>query len=417
MLIWLAVLILVSVIFFCTLGSAALQAIPLERLWKLRGGGGRNAAGVEYWITHSQQITWSFRVLSRISCVALALLLAALLGDRPLPPYVFFIALFVSGVLIAFPGSLIPAAWAQTAGEKIGLSLLPLIRIIGIFLAPITVVCHGGLNMALRLLKRPPLHFKPLPLRSELEQCMGGVERAGMLSEEEKKWVRRIFSFPEIVASEIMTPRVAMRCLSEQETGGRAIELVRAEHLSRIPIYRESPDNIVGVLLAKDLLARMGEAGAAEAKVGPLAREPFFVPEATTARALLAEMRKRQAHMAIVVDEYGVTTGIVTIENILESIVGEIKDEHDSREEKHYEKLADGVYRVDARLSVADAREELGIDVPERAEYDTLAGFICAFCGRVPAQGEVMEWGGYSFKVMEATKRGLITLEIRGVRK
>jgi CBS domain containing-hemolysin-like protein len=417
MLIWLFVVVLLSVIFFCTLGSAALQAIPLERLWKLREGGGRNAAGVEYWITHSQQITWSFRVVSRISCVALALLLASILEDRPLPPYVFFIALVLSTILIAFPGSLIPSAWAQLAGEKIGLSLLPVIRMFGVILTPISMVCQAVMNVALRLFGRPPLHFKPLPLRSELEQCMGGLDRAGMLSEEEKKMVRRIFSFHEIEAREIMTPRVAMRCLSEQETVGRAVELVKAEHLSRIPVYRESPDNIVGVLFAKDLLSRMGEAGVAEAKVGPLAREPFFVPETTGARALLAEMRKRQTHMTIVVDEYGVTTGLVTIENILETIVGEIRDEYDPRDDRHYEKTGDGVYRVDAQLSVNDAREELGIDVPERGEYDTLAGFICAFCGRVPGAGEVMEWGGYAFKILDATKRGLITLEIRGVKK
>jgi CBS domain containing-hemolysin-like protein len=417
MLTWLSAVVFLSVIFFCTLGSAALQGISIERLWKIRQGGGRAAAGVEYWITHSQQIIWSFRVISRISCVALALLVASLIQERPLPPYVFIIALVASTVLIAFPGSLIPSAWAQLAGEKIGLNLMPLIRTIGAVLSPLSTGSQAVMNLALRMLGRPPLRFSALPLRSELEQCMGGVERAGMLSEEEKKMVRRIFAFHEIEAREIMTPRVAMRCLSEQEPLARAVELVRAEHLSRIPIYRESPDNIVGVLLAKDLLGRMAEHGGAETKVGALAREPLFVPETNGARALLAEMRKRQTHMAIIVDEYGVTTGLVTMENILEAIVGEIRDEYDPHDERHYEKVGDGVYRVDAQLSVNDARVELGIDVPERQEYDTLAGFICAFCGRVPAAGELMEWGGYSFKVLDATKRSVRTLEIRGVKK
>lgn len=417
MLTWLFAALFLSLIFFCTLSSAALQAIPLERLWKIRQGGGRNAAGVEYWITHAQQITWSFRVVSRISCVALALLVASLIEERPLPPYVFIIALVLSAILIAFPGSLIPSAWAQLAGEKIGLNLMPLIRMIGAVLTPFSVGCQAVMNVVLKVLGRPPLRFSALPMRSELEQCMGGVERAGMLSEDEKKMVRRIFSFHEIEAREIMTPRVAMRCLSEQETVARAVELVRAEHLSRIPVYRESPDNIVGVLLAKDLLARLAEPGGAETKVGPLAREPLFVPETNGARALFAEMRKRQSHMAIVVDEYGITTGLVTLENILEAIIGEIKDEYDPREERHYEKIGEGVYRVDAQLSVNDARVELGIDVPDRQEYDTLAGFVCAFCGRVPAPGEVMEWGGYAFKVIDATKRSVRTLQIRGVKK
>lgn len=417
MLLWVFVLLLLAVIFFCTLGSAALQAIPLERLWKLREAGGRNAAGVEYWITHSQQITWSFRVVSRISCVAIALLLASIIEERPLPLYVFFIATVLAGILIAFPGSLIPSAWAQFAGEKIGLNLLPLIRVFGAILTPLSVACQAVLNMLLRLFGRPPLHFTPIALRSELEQCMGGLDRAGMLSDEEKKMVRHVFSFHEIEASEIMTPRVAMRCLSDAESVARAVDLFTAEHLSRIPIYRESPDNIVGILYVKDLLEHWGEPGISEQRVGPLAREPLFVPGTTRARNLLSEMRKRQVHMAIVVDEYGVAAGLVTLENILEAIVGEIKDEYDPQDEKHYERVGDGVYRVDAQLSVTDARQELGIDVPERGDYDTLAGFVCAFCGRVPGAGEVMEWGGYAFTVLEATKRSLIKLEIRGVKR
>ena len=188
MLTWLSAAAFLSVVFFCTLGSAALQGISIERLWKIRQGGGRAAAGVEYWITHSQQIIWSFRVISRISCVALALLVASLIQERSLPPYVFIIALVASTVLIAFPGSLIPSAWAQLAGEKIGLNLMPLIRTIGAVLSPLSTGSQALMNLALKMLGRPPLRFSALPLRSELEQCMGGVERAGMLSEGSRRW-------------------------------------------------------------------------------------------------------------------------------------------------------------------------------------------------------------------------------------
>jgi len=416
MLIWLLVIIFLSIIFFCTLSSVALNAIPLDRLWRLREGGGRSAAGVEYWVTHSQQITWACRVASRISCVALALVLTTLIEGKPLPLYAFIIALLVTTILVAFPGSLLPSAWAQIAGEKIGLSLLPLIRILGVILTPLAVGCYAILSVILKPFGIATLIFKPLHLRSELEQCVGGLETSAKLSDEEKKMVRRIFSFGELEASEIMTPRVSMRCISEHETVARALELIRAEHLSRIPVFRGSPDSVVGVLYAKDLLSRWGEPGLETRRVGELAREPLFVPGTSKLVAVFLEMRTRGVHMAIVVDEYGGTIGLVTMENVVEEIVGEIRDEHDSAGDTPCEKVGEGVYRVDARLSVNDARRELGLAIPERGEYDTLAGFVYTLCGGVPVTGEVINWGGHSFKVLEATKRGVARLEIRKIK-
>ena len=413
MLVWILVIIFLSLIFFCTLSSVALNAIPLERLWRLRQGGGRSAAGVEYWVTHSQQITWACRVASRISCVALALVLVTLIEGKPLPLYAFIIALLVTTFLVAFPGSLLPSAWAQLAGEKIGLSLLPLIRILGMILTPLAVGCYAILNLILKPFGITTLSFKPLHLRSEIEQYVGGLEKSATLSDEEKKMVRRIFGFGELEASEIMTPRVSMRCLSEHETVARALELIKAEHLSRIPIFRGSPDSVVGVLYAKDLLSHWGEVGLEARGVGELAREPLFVPATSKIGAILLKMRTKRVHMAIVVDEYGNAIGLVTIENVIEEIVGEIRDEHDSPGDAPCEKVGEGVYRVDARLSVNDARRELGLAIPERGEYDTLAGFLYTVCGGVPVTGEVINWGWHSFKVLEATKRGVVRLEVR----
>lgn len=413
MLIWILVVIFLSIIFFCTLSSVALNAIPIERLWRLREGGGRSARGVEYWVTHSQQITWACRVASRISCIALALVLATLIEGKPLPVYAFIIALLVTTILVAFPGSLLPSAWAQLAGEKIGLSLLPFIRVLGVILTPVGIGCYAILNAILKPFGIAALSFKPLHLRSELEQCVGGLEKSTALSDSEKKMVRRIFGFGGLEASEIMTPRVSMRCLSEDETVARAIELIKTERLSRIPVFRGSPDKVVGVLYAKDLLCRWCEKGLEARAVGGLAREPLFVPGTSKLPALFAEMCGKRIHMAIIVDEYGSTIGLATMENVIEEIMGEIRDEHDFPGNLPYKKIGDGVYEADACLSAHDARRELGVAIPERREYDTLAGFICAVYGAVPAAGEVINWEGRSFKVLEATKRGVVRVEIR----
>jgi CBS domain containing-hemolysin-like protein len=413
MLIWILVIVFLSIIFFCTLSSVALNAIPIERLWRLREGGGRSARGVDYWVTHSQQITWACRVASRISCVALALVLATLIEGEPLPLYAFIIALLVTTVLVAFPGSLLPSAWAQLAGEKIGLSLLPFIRVLGVILTPIGVGCYAILSAILKPFGIAALKFKPLSLRSEIEQCVGGLEKSTAISDAEKKMVRRIFAFGGLEATEIMTPRIFMRCLSEDEPVARAIELIKVERLSRIPIFRKSPDRVVGVLYAKDLLARWGEKGLEERAVGEFAREPLFVPGTSKLPALFSEMCRKRIHMAIIVDEYGSAIGLATLENVIEEIVGEIRDEHDFPGDMPYKKVGEGVYEVDAYLSVHDARRELGVAIPERPEYDTLAGFICAVYGAVPAAGEVITLEGDSYKVLKATKRGVTRLEIR----
>ncbi|MDD5556901.1 MAG: hemolysin family protein [bacterium] len=417
MLIWLLVLLLLSVTFFCTLGSGALQSIPLERLWRLREGGGRTAAGVEYWITHAQQITWSFRVVSRVSCVALALALMTAVSGEILPLYAFLIALIVATLLVALPGSLIPSAWAQMAGERLGLSLLPFIRVFGIVLTPLAAAGRSILNVLLKPFGVPPLTFATIHLKSEVEQCVGGIERSGRLNDEEKKMIRRIFAFGGLEASDIMTPRISFRCVDDGDTIGRAAELLRDEQYSRFPVCSGGTENVVGILHVKDLIAPLALEGGRERPVGEIMRAPIFVPEATKARDLFYEMRKRQGHMAIVVDEYGSATGLVTMEDILERIVGEIRDEYDTGEPKPYEKVAAGVYRVDARLSVSDAREELGLALPDRHEYDTLAGFVCSLLGRVPAAGESISWGGHTIRVLEATDMGVRRLEIRMARR
>ena len=413
MIIWAIIFLLLGVIFLCTLVGAALRAIPVERLRLLREGGGKSAPRIEYWVTHSQRITWSLRVAIRVSCVAIALSMAAVIAGEGFSLFSFLFILFVTAFLVAFPGSLLPLAWGQRAGERIGLRLLPVIMLFGIMLAPIAAVCEWILNAMLRLFGRQPLRFKPISLRGELEQLVGGEKGAVRLDEEEKRMIRHIFKFGDTEVSEIMTPRVVMRCLSADETVERALDMIKAEHHSRIPLYKDSPDNIMGILYAKDILSLWSEEGVAGTLLGDLAREPLFVPETKKVDSLFAELRGKKIHMAIVVDEYGCTAGLVTMEDILEEIVGEIQDEYDSDEKGKYEEVGEGVYRVDARLSVGDAREELGIDIPEEEDYDTLAGFVCSVCGKVPAAGEVIDGEGCLIKVLEASRRRVIKLEIR----
>ena len=410
---WIVAIALLAAIFFATLAGTALRSIPVERLRALKESGGETAERIGYWITHSEQIVWALRVASRVSCVALALAVTAIVAREPFPLYAFFIGLAVTGLLVAFPGSLVPMIWGKRAAERVGLRLIPALRFFGTLLAPFITACEAAVNACLRIIGRPPLRFSPISLRGELESIIGEERNAAALDEDEKRMIRHIFEFGDTEVKEIMTPRLSMRCLGEGETVRRAVGMIREEHHSRIPVYRDSPDSIVGILYAKDLLDLWAKGGGLDTPLGALAREALFVPETKKVDELFDQFRRLKTHMAIVVDEYGCTSGLVTMEDILEEIVGEIQDEYDVEERPMCEPLGGGVYRVDARLPVAEAREEFGIDIPEGEGYDTIAGFVYAACGRVPAAGETIRHGAVTVKVLEASGRAVKRLEIR----
>lgn len=412
MFIWLIITVLLGAITFTTLAGASLRAISIDRLRTLREEGGVNAARIEYWLSRSERITWTLRVTSMVFCVALSLAIATLFAGVSFTLNSFLIVFAVTAFIVAFPGGLIPLAWGTRSGEKIGLKVLPVLKFFGVVLYPFTSACETAVNAILRFRGRPPLRFTPISLTGELERIVGGGRNAGTLDEEEKKMIRHIFEFGDTEVREIMTPRVSMRCLSGDETVERALGVIGTEHHSRIPVYRDSPDNIVGVLYAKDLLTQWGRRKGRGTPLGDLAREALFVPESKKVDELFDELRREKTHMAIVVDEYGCTSGLVTMEDVLEEIVGEIQDEYDQDEKRLIETVDDGVYRVDARLTVSDAREEMGIDFPLSEEYETLAGFVYSLCGRVPAAGESIDWKGCAIRVVEASMMGVTKLEI-----
>jgi len=226
-------------------------------------------------------------------------------------------------------------------------------------------------------------------------------DRSG-LQEEEKAMIRSIFDLRETQAKEVMTPRVDMVTL-EVGTGYREVmDLITDEKYSRIPVYEENLDNIKGIL---HIMALMGLSEEAEENfnLADHIRPAYFVPRTKKIGELLREFRLKQVHMAMVVDEYGGVSGLVTLEDVLEEIVGEIHDE-DEVEVKRIRPEGEGVYAVDPVVSLHDLKEELGIDLhpdDEEVDIDTVGGFILYVHGRVPAQGDVIQSGTISFEILE----------------
>ena len=242
-------------------------------------------------------------------------------------------------------------------------------------------------------------------------EVVGGVgHEEGVLHRDEREMLASVFEFGDTVVREIMVPRTEMVAIRKDAEPDELMDLVASSGLSRIPVYDETIDNVIGILHTKDLIKHRAE-GPDATSTAKLMRKAFFAPELMPIANLLKEFQRRKTHMAIVVDEFGGTSGIVTLENVIEEIVGEIQDEHDE-EEAQFRVLPDGHVLADGRLSIYDLGEKLGAEVPEDGSYETLGGFLIAQAGRLPTSGTQVRWDGFEFHVREADERRVKRVEI-----
>jgi putative hemolysin len=232
----------------------------------------------------------------------------------------------------------------------------------------------------------------------EIKVLVEGSAEEGILEPEEKEMIHSIIRFTDTTVRQIMVPRIDMTVVEVDTPLGVVVELVLKEGHTRVPVFQGSVDNIVGVVHAKDLLRPLLE-GKPDIPLQEVLRPPYYVPEGKKLDELLHEFRREQTQLAIVVDEYGGTSGLVTIEDILEEIVGDIADEYDV-EEPPVQPLGDNAYLLDARLSIDDANEQLELSIPE-GDYETIGGFVFGQLGRLPEVGEVVRYGVMEFIVHE----------------
>jgi CBS domain containing-hemolysin-like protein len=243
----------------------------------------------------------------------------------------------------------------------------------------------------------------------EIHELMNAGEEEGLINEEENEMIRSIFALRDTVVREIMVPRTDMASVTLDATFRDVIKSIIDCGHSRIPVFDGTIDNIVGLVYAKDLLKYWGM-DESSVVLRNILRAPYFIPETKNLEELLHEFKKKRIHIAIVIDEYGGTSGLVTIEDLLEQIVGDIQDEYDLEEEWLVEG-DDGVAVVDARLPIEDLEEHFGIEI-EREKFDTVGGLIVHLTGRIPAAGEEFEIGAIRLTVLEADARKIKRVSI-----
>jgi len=253
------------------------------------------------------------------------------------------------------------------------------------------------------------LYGKKRVTEAEIQEIMDAGEEEGVINEEENAMIRSILTLGNSVVREIMLPRTEMACVSIEDEVSEVLKAIIACGHSRLPVFEGTIDNIIGLIYAKDLLRYWG-AKDADVELKKLIRPPYFVPETKNLEELLHDFKKRRVHMAVVIDEYGGTAGLVTIEDLLEQIVGDIQDEYDLEEERLFVE-PDGAVVVDGRLLIEELEEHFDVEV-ERDKFETVGGLIFHLAGRIPCAGEVFTCDHLELTVLEADERRISRVRI-----
>lgn len=308
-------------------------------------------------------------------------------------------------------GELLPKRIAMHNPESISFRVVGILLFFKAIMRPIVALLSASTNGMLRLFGINPKDTPQAVTEEEIRMLVDVGEEKGVIEESQKEMINNIFEFDDIVAADVMTHRTDVVAIDINDSFTTVLKTVMEEGYSRIPVYDDDLDDIKGVLYVKDLLKFVGQ-DLPKRGVAKLMRKAYFVPESKKCGELFAEMTEKRIQLAIVSDEYGGFAGIVTIEDLLESIVGNMQDEYDDEEEE-FEKLNDTTYTIDGVTDIEEVEEELGIKLPQ-GEYDTVAGMIMSILGRIPEENETptVEVAGCEFTVESINERRIERVKI-----
>ncbi|OUU24391.1 MAG: hypothetical protein CBC13_03585 [Planctomycetia bacterium TMED53] len=308
---------------------------------------------------------------------------------------------------------LLPEVISMWVGSTITVKLFPILSALEKLFSPLTVSFRGLRRFALKTLGGNADKSDQDIAEAGIMAAVEMGEREGLIEQGEKTMIESVLQFRDADVVEVMTPRTDMVCFEASETVEEVIPKAVSCGHSRIPVFRKEVDEIIGVLYVKDLLRHAAEDGMKSLHIEKVVRKTHFVPETKNLRELLAEFRAERFHIAVVLDEYGGTSGLVTIEDILEEIVGEIEDEFDTAGRDQIRKIDDHTFDVDGRASILDINRALSASIPESDDYETVAGFLFSELGHVPREGEEFSTAEVVFKVIRADERKIKRIRAR----
>ncbi len=404
--------VLIALNAFFALAETALISVRRTRIKQLVEEGNKAAHVVQkllvnptrFMATAQIGVTLVGFLASAIGAVTLAEPLALvlqrvdwrLISDNSLGLSVFIVTSIVGFVTLVI-GEVAPKSLALQNSEKISLFCGGIINFISIIMLPVVKTVTVTSDLIVRPFGGHVRYTTPILTEEELKMLVQAGEEEGVLEEEEKAMIHSIFEFTDTIARQVMVPRIDMKCIEVTSSLEELLEVVMRYGHSRIPVYDENVDSILGIVHAKDLLPVL----ASELKdfdVRQVMRSAYFIPETKKVDELLAEFKRSKIQMAIVRDEYGGTAGVVTLEDLLEEIVGDIMDEYDI-EERMIEIIDPDHAIVSARIDVDDLNEQMNIEIPESEDYETVGGFVFGILGHQPEEGETVEHDDVTFTI------------------
>lgn len=317
------------------------------------------------------------------------------------------VTLVATPIFLVF-SEIIPKSVFRTHANQLALALLPMMQTFYVLLAPLSIPITTVTRLVMRATGNGQPHISPF--MSSLEDVRILVDESaehGTIEREEQRMIHSIIDLQSTEAQEVMVPRVRIQAAPDTISRRDLITLFEETGRTRIPIYRDSVDQIIGVVNAYDVLL---DTQTDDETIGRFIEEVMHVPDSIKLNDLFHELKRRQQHMAILTDEYGGTHGLITLEDILEEIFGEIQDEHDSDEGRVYQ-VAPNAYVIDARVSLEDASAAVGVAI-EDDEVETIGGWVMRVAGRIPTQGEVIRYERFRLTILEGSPRHVAKLRL-----
>lgn len=391
--------------------ETALSSLNIITVKKLKKKGVKEANTLEKLLSRPSKTLSTILIGNNIVNIAAPAIATELTLSLFSGKQVTFIVTMIMTILILIFGEITPKTYSAYNSEKVVIKLGKPLEVLSVVFTPFLIVLNRVTKVIIKALGGNVNNNRTTVSEEEIKTLVDVGEEAGIIEKQEKEMINSIFEIGDIEVTEVMVPRIDIVYLEEDVTVEEAIKKVLKCGFSRIPVIKKSIDNITGIIYAKDLLACYFKQDKDESKgIRELIRPAYYVPESKKAIDLLTEMQLEKIHIAIVLDEYGGTLGLVTIEDILEEIVGDILDEYDE-EMDLIDYLDEQTLIVDSKISIDEINETFKISLPED-EFESVGGLIFNLLGRIPKKGDNIEYNGLLFKILEVHNRRIKKVEI-----
>jgi CBS domain containing-hemolysin-like protein len=406
----LALVLLVAAAAFFAASEAAIVSTNRIRARALAEKGVAGARRLELLVETRNRTLTTVLIGSTFVLLAADSLATALFIAEGIPHAAIW-STIVMTIVILILGEILPKTVAVGAGDRTALRLAPALALVTRILWPLTATLLWITDGLVRLFGGKP-HVGPYVTEDDIKTLVNvGVEQ-NVLEEGERELIHSVIEFGDTIVREVMTPRTDMQTVAVTSSPRRALDLVIAEGYSKLPVYEDTIDNVVGVVHDRELLIALANGSIATTSMRALMRPVVHVPENKRLSELLREMQRGKFSLAIVLDEYGGTAGLVTMEDLLEEIVGEIRDEHDEGEEEPIRAIGPGETAVEAGTNIEDVNAALGIALPHE-EFETIGGYTVGLFGRLPREGEEIETvDGVRLRVDRTRGRRILSVRV-----